>query len=390
MNLAGMLTLEVTSADPEGLLSALEQVDLQDVRRVGYFELGLCIHRRDLRRVKQILEKRGEAYQLRGRNGLYWTFKRLFCRPVLVVGLTLLLMLSVWVPGRVFFFRVEGNCNVPTAKILEQAEICGLRFGASRRQLRSEFIKNELLNAMPQLQWAGVNTYGCVAVISVRERIDPAPVADSHRVTSLVALRDGIIRQVTVMHGTAQCKPGDAVKAGQILVSGYTDCGIYIQAGKAQGEIYAQTRRNLTAFFPTVYQARGNITTLKREYSLLIGKKLINFAKGSGISGGSCAKIKSVYYMTLPGGLQLPVALVVEKTICYDTAPEVHSEAASRLEQFASFYLRQQMVAGSIEGASHILTDLENLCRLDGSYICTEMIGVQRIEENLIDYGKNH
>lgn len=34
-------------------------------------------------------------------------------------------------------------------------------------------MKNALLSAIPELQWAGVNTYGCRAVISVRERTLP-------------------------------------------------------------------------------------------------------------------------------------------------------------------------------------------------------------------------
>ena len=36
--------------------------------------------------------------------------------------------------------------------------------------IRSEKVKNSLLQRIPQLQWAGINTDGCVAVISVREK----------------------------------------------------------------------------------------------------------------------------------------------------------------------------------------------------------------------------
>ena len=89
-------------------------------------------------------------------------------RPVLLAGLGILFLLAMYLPSRVLFIRVEGNMQIPDRQILAAAEECGIRFGASRREVRSEKVKNALLSSVPQLQWAGVNTAGCVATISVR------------------------------------------------------------------------------------------------------------------------------------------------------------------------------------------------------------------------------
>ncbi len=390
-SLEGVVQVNITSADPEGLLTALQQTGtlLREVSRPDALQLSFQVSRQDLRRIQTLAEKRGEQLKITGKRGLYWAIRQLWKRPVLVLGLTALLALSLWAPGRIFFLRVEGNSTIADARILEQAAACGIGFGASRRQIRSEHMKNELLNAMPELGWAGVNTYGCVAVITVRERSDPEPPEAESRVSSIVALRDGIIRDITVLQGSAKCRPGDAVKAGQLLVSGYTDCGIYIQATQAQAEIFAATRRRITVVSPTIYASRGEISDVCKKYSIIIGKKRINFTKDSGISGTTCAKIRTEYYLTLPGGFRLPVLLEVEQVISYKADTDTVWDATERLQAFAAACLKQQMIAGTIENSAEVLTDIQGLCRLDGVYDCTEMIGIQRIEENLLNYDKN-
>ena len=148
------------------------------------------------------------------------------------------------VPGRVFFIEIEGNQQIPDRLILEVVQENGIQFGAVRRDIRSEKIKNILLEKIPQLQWVGVNTNGCVAVISVRERQFEND-SQEYSFGSIVASRDAIIQQITVLRGTQLCKVGQAVKAGEILVSAYKDYGISVKMTGAKAEIYGQTEHNL-------------------------------------------------------------------------------------------------------------------------------------------------
>ena len=67
--------------------------------------------------------------------------------------------------------RTKERVDVAAArKILERAEYCGVHFGAKAGSVRSEQVKNRLLFEIPELRWAGVNTTGCTAVITVAER----------------------------------------------------------------------------------------------------------------------------------------------------------------------------------------------------------------------------
>lgn len=379
---AGLRLVELTSAAPTESLTALQAagVEIYDIEKADDLTLRFCIMGSQWRSLTALAEKRGERVKEVSRTGVYWAFAGLLKRPVLVLGMALLVVLSLWVPGRIFFVQVEGNTAIADARIMEAAASCGIGFGASRREVRSEVMKNSLLESLPELQWAGVNTYGCVAVITVRERTEYLPTEETGTVSSIIAAQDAVIREITVTRGNALCKTGQAVKAGQVLVSGYTDCGISIRAEQAQAEIYGETKRKLCAVTPTVCCRREKVTAEETKISLIIGKKRINFKNSSGISGGSCAKIYSEYFLTLPGGFSLPVCIVTERYIYYDMETAVSEAAGERLSAFAQNYLRGQMIAGRIESANEVLSEPDGIVRLDGVYSCCELIGITKAE----------
>lgn len=389
--LAGTVTAELTSADLYGALHAIQrtQIDIWDMEMTSDLSIRFQLRRRDWKALEKLANSRGEVLRILGRKGLDWRLRQLRKRPVLVLGLMSILLFTLWVPGRIFFVQVEGNAHVPTRLIVETAAKCGISFGASRREVRSEKMKNALLEAMPTLSWAGVNTNGCTAVITVRERDAEQIPQQENTVSSIVAARDGIIREITVLRGTGACSVGQAVKAGQVLISGYTDCGLCLQATNAQGEIFAETKRFLTALFPGNRTARGKTVSTAEKYTLIIGKKRINFSNSSGISGSTCAKIYEEKYITLPGGFVLPIGIGVETWITYElqpTDPMVNDQA---LSAYCRQYLIRQMCAGSILLAEEATSSQEDLLTLRGSYRCYEMIGTTKTEENIWDYVEN-
>ena len=166
----GKVALEITSADREGTLRRLEtsQITLYHVEDVGQLVLRLCVDRRDLRRVRTILRDRGDQVRIRWGRGIYRSLSCMIRRPVLMAGCTILLGLTIYLPTRVLIFEVEGAREVPARRIIAEISSHGVGYGTSRREIRSEQVKNSLLQAIPDLQWVGVNTYGGRAVICVK------------------------------------------------------------------------------------------------------------------------------------------------------------------------------------------------------------------------------
>lgn len=384
-SLNGMVTIQITSADPAGVLSALygRGIPMEDVRFVDELTLHFQVERQHRKAVIAFVEKRGDQWKILSHKGLFWQFHSLIKRPVLVSGLLVFLLLTVFLPTRIYFFRVEGNSAVPEKYILELASQCGIHFGAERREVRSEKVKNALLSAIPELEWVGINTAGCVVTISVRERQNGEDVQTPQGVSSIVAIRDGVVQELTVTGGSAACKPGQAVRAGQVLISGYTDCGLSIRAERAKGEIYATTSRRLALLMLETDSQRGQSISKEQKYALIIGKKRINFYQDSGNLDASCVKMYEENYVTLPGGFQLPIAIVTETWIEYEsTAPTATIEEGSlTLSKLAQDYLCGQMVAGTISSRDESFSQQDGVLLLDGEYGCLEMIGRERNEE---------
>ena len=189
---------------------------------------------------------------------------------------------------------------------------------------------------------------------------------------------------------TMECP--SVTKKDEILISGYTDCGIKIRATQAEGEVFAQTYRNLTVVVPLNGFNKGESYRTETKFSLIIGKKRINFFKGSGIYDTTCVKMYKEVPLTLPGELKLPVTLVVEHWIFYDQSGvtvdrEYALDAAS---SFAEAYIQGNMISGRILNSTMTTEQTENLLILHGNYLCSEMIGRIRYEGVNGIYGEDN
>lgn len=384
--LSGVYEVELTSSEPEKAISEINHAGIVmfQMQKHGDLICVFLILRKDYPKLFRICQKRGENLKIIHRSGVFYTGERVIKRTILLCGVLFFLVASVFLPTRVLNVVVEGNQRVESKKIYDAAEVCGIRFGATRREIRSEKVKNRLLSAVPELQWVGVNTYGCSAVINVRERTEADKIEGNNAVSNIVAARDGFVLSGTVTKGTSLFEEGQAVKAGQVLVSGYTDCGLCIRATRAEGDILAQTSRSLESVIPSNVMQKNNDGKVKRKFSLIFGKKRINLWKGSGISDRSCGRMYKEYYIKLPGDFLLPIAVCIETLTMYETVPIPMEQAQAEkvLTDFAEQYLIDQMVAGKILHKVQAVAQLDACYRLEGKYICTEMIG--RIQQEQI------
>ncbi len=385
---ASHIKLSIISADNVSFLNALHNADifLEDVIYTSDLEIQMTVHRKDYPKLLQMCKKYGASCKTIAKTGIYWLLASVWKRPVLVTFICALSLLFAYLPSRVLFVSVAGNTAVSTNQILEAAEKCGIVFGASRRQVRSEKIKNALLQEIPQLQWAGINTSGCTAVISVREKTtQEIKTEKKNQVSSIVASRDGIIQNCTVFQGNALCSVGQAVKAGQTLVSGYLDCGIITKTTQAEAEIKALTFRELETLSPVPVLIRGEKISESTRYSLQIGKKLINLYKDSGNYDASCAKIYEENFLQLPGGFRLPIAVIKQTFVSYDSVQETSpiSDAGDWLADFAKKHLRNTMIAGEIISEDTRVNKLDDVYYMYGRYACLEIIGQVKYEQTI-------
>lgn len=377
--ISGILLVELVSAEIEAALTAINaaQIEIIKIDKLDTLVCKFWIYRKDYAPLNELCKKRSEGLKILNTRGLYWWIVRLTKRPVIAAFSVFLMTVTLILPTRVLLVQVEGNKEVSVQSILAAAESCGIKPGTARKVVRSEKMKNALLEALPKLAWAGINTQGCVAIISVRERSENVEKEEKCVVGNIVAACDGYILSGSVNRGSAMFQTGETVTKGQVLISGYTDCGRSIQAESAEGEIIAQTNRMIEAVTPKSYQYKKRLVSTKYKISLVARKKRIKLWKDSGISGGSCGRMYTEYYVTLPGGFQLPIGVEIESYTLYEceAAAASKQEVKEQLMLFADSSIMKQMIAGKILNRYNTFSESKGTYCLNGNYICTEMIG---------------
>ena len=364
----GWVRLRLTSADCAGRLRELSrEIKLADIQFVNDLTAEFSVFRGE---GEKIAVRDGDVLEAVGAGGLSVLWGRVR-QWWMVTGFVLLLAaLTVCLQGRVLFFRVEGNEQLPARLILEHSKECGLYFGAPSRDLRSEQVKNHLLWAIPELRWAGVNVDGCNAVITVAERqTEEEP--EEKVPGDIVAALDGVVTDVFPGTGSTLAVPGQAVRAGDVLISGVTDLGLLIRTERAAGEVYGLSRRVFRAKLPAETLIRGEQSRVVRKFSLRIGKKYVNFSNDSGILYGTCVKMRTVHSLKLPGGFQLPVALVTDTYKLCETKTIPREMDVLALLDEARRIAREDMTAGVI--LREDMTLEENCLRV--VFECRELIG---------------
>lgn len=378
------LTIEITSASVSDFLNTINSagIFLRNIRYVDDLRVVACLSLSEYVSITAVAKKKNVEIHLLGKNGYLFILASFLKRPILAVGILLWFLTVLYLPTRILFVHVEGNKFVESAVIIEAAEKCGIHFGASRRYVRSEKVKNALLSDLKDLQWAGVNTSGCIATISVKERAESQTDDHKHGVCSVVASRDGIISNITAVKGNPACKVGQAVRSGQLLVSGLTDCGLSIKGERAEAEIYAITKRYIDAVALFKSLKRTTFNEIDVRYSIQIGKNVVKLYKDSGIPDAHCVKIQTQVFLKLPGDYQLPVSYMKE-TLYYYNFEEVSGSSEDMLEwvnDSVDNYLQNDMIAGKVLHKNVRSEFLDEVCCIVGAYTCEELISTVRTE----------
>lgn len=382
---AERLSLRVVCADTSAFLKLLSDSNIfvYDVSRIEELVITFSVDGKYYDKVCTIAQKRGATLSVVKRRGWLPALRAVRKRVILQLSILCLLLLSLWLPTRVLFIRVEGNILVDEKAILNAAEGCGLHFGVSRRALRSEVIKNHLLKELPQLQWAGVNTTGCTAVIHVRETALTAEPEQSSK-GQMYALCDGIVLEATVTSGYTSVAVGQAVKAGQLLVNDRQDESFLSPQTEVNAEIFALTLRRITVAVPAISVQKLYTEEKNRNYALLLGKNRIKLSKYSGILPTGCVKMYEQMYTHLPGGFALPLGVEIESQQSYVSVeiPLSESEVLRFAEDSARSCLEEQMIAGRILSCRGQIVERSDFALVDFEFQCVEMIGRIYDKEN--------
>ena len=348
--------------------------------------LELKVARRDARRVQTLAEKVGCEVRAKGRKGVPFFLAGFRRRYALVIGLALSLAAVCVLSRFILTVEVSGNETVPSAVILAELSRQGVRPGAYGPGLDLRRISQETLSRIEGLSWMSVNLHGTRAEVLVRER-SPAPeLRDETTPAHIVAAADGILEDVEVLEGQALFQEGQAVLAGEVVISGVVDLKepqyATVDAGQrlvhARGNVWASTYRTLEACIPLeadtkVYTGEGETT-----WALTVLGHTFNFFGKGSISTAGYDKMTTTHILTLPGGREMPLALTETEYRAYETqSAAIETAAAQALLEERLLERLEELIGedGSVLSTAFSVREGDGLLTVTLKARCREQIG---------------
>lgn len=348
--------------------------------------LELKVARKDARRVRGLAEKVQCEARTKGRKGMPFFLGGFRHRYALLMGLALSLA-AVGVLSRfIITVEVSGNETVPSAVILAELSRQGVRPGAYGPGLDLRRISQEALSRIEGLSWMSVNLHGTRAEVLVRER-SPAPeLRDETTPAHIVAAADGVLEDVEVLEGQALFQEGQAVLAGEVVISGVVDLKepqyATVDAGQrlvhARGNVWASTYRTLKACIPLEADTKVYTGEEETAWSLAILGRTVNFFGKGSISTAGYDKMTTTHILTLPGGREMPLALVKTEYRAYETkSAAIQTAAAQALLEERLLERLEGLIGddGSILSTSFSVREDGGLLTVTLKARCREQIG---------------
>ncbi len=217
--LCGYVVVKVKGSRLEGFLNRTAGIGVWDVERLTDGMLIARMPAAKFRRTRHLSRRQGWQVYVVDRIGLPFVIARLVQRKALAVGAIAAVLALYVASGFIWFVRIESDVGIPDERILAVAAEAGLRPGVRSTGFDPQQVQLALLLGVDELSWAAVNLKGTVAVIELAERSTPSE--ELTRPGDVVAQRDGIIEKIAVSRGHPLVKPGDTVRRGDILISGF-------------------------------------------------------------------------------------------------------------------------------------------------------------------------
>lgn len=240
-----------------------------------------------------------------------------FCRrPGLVAGSILGIVLTVLSGLFVWSVDVTGNETMSKEEVLSVLQECDFGVGSYLPTLQIRKLENRVLMASDRIGWISIYLDGTVARVQIIEHKDPdAPMEDRKLPANLVAASDGQIEYVELYRGNCVVQVGQAVKKGELLVSGLYDSQTEgFRYTRAAGNVMARTEHTYRVEIPLVGEEKvlGEVET--DEIILHFFNFSMKIFKNSRNLPPTCDIIKNEIELPNFGKNSLPLSVT---QICY-------------------------------------------------------------------------
>ncbi|MBE6627352.1 MAG: hypothetical protein E7629_00335 [Ruminococcaceae bacterium] len=270
-------------------------------------------------RLRRLCEESGVEVGVERSFGLPYFCYRHRKRAGIFLG-TLLSVILVFLSQRfVWDVRVTGNDTMTESEVIEELSACGFGVGSYIPGFRAGELENRVLISSDKIAWISIYLDGTVATVQVVEHGTAPPAEDVSKPANLVAAFDGQIETLELYRGSCLVTAGQAVKKGDLLVSGIYDSQTQgMRYTRASGKVFARAWQRIRVEIPFCYEKKVYGEAQRGDITLNFFGFSTKILKSTGNLVGSYDIIDDEKGIDWLGGVSLPMGLTVSTCLPYE------------------------------------------------------------------------
>lgn len=242
----------------------------------------LCMYNRDFRSIRDAARKCSVTVKICKKLSLKHTLYLYRKRNVLIVCALIAVVFSIAVSQFIWVVEINGVEQADIESIAKTLDELGVKSGTLKKNIPDGMdIKRRIINDTDGIAWAWVYIDGVKARVEIYEQTLPPDIVDKSVPCDIAAACDGVIQRMVVKNGQEQLREGDAVTAGDIIVSGKVP--VYKEGNPEEyifvhsiADIFAYTTHTRTGDYKLYYESRNQTGDRKTAVSLELFGKLVS------------------------------------------------------------------------------------------------------------------
>ncbi len=213
----------------------------------------------------QIKKETNSKIKILKRKGIIFKTNKYKGRTGLLTGA--ILFLSILKAFSFLVLGVEIKSNKPFDKesVISVLRDNGIKEGAIRSKIDTNYAAQKILLSIPNLDWASVNIEGSIVTVNLHSDTEKK---SNTSPSNLVAKYDCIITKIDVTSGETLKNIGDTAAKGEILVSGISQ--------NAQTTVFEKSKGKILAITEHTFSKTGYIKEKKYVNDKVKRRKVLN------------------------------------------------------------------------------------------------------------------
>lgn len=212
---------ELRGLGVERMLERLRQegIVLYNVRRMDAHTLRFSCAHHQAKQTEALITSLGFSLRALAPSGA----SRILCRLRKACTLWLLALCALFALSLSlrFVWRISiVHAGIYAGEVRTFLKEEGISPGILKSRVDTTRLSDRLLSRLPDIAWVRVRFSGQTLRIEITQGVPMPPLESEGKAGDIVAACDGVIDRIDVFAGTAAVRPGDTVRAGEVLIRG--------------------------------------------------------------------------------------------------------------------------------------------------------------------------